>query len=308
LFAGFDLVLIGDFLRSLKIGKTGQTFIMERSGELVATSTTEKPFRFNKDKVVESPEETVKRLKVTDSSDPLTQATGKYLLAYFGHLGQIKTLQQLEFTIGGKRQFVRVLPFQDSRGLDWLIVVIVPEADFMEQINAHNRTTILLCLTALMLAIVIATLTAQWIAQPILRLNLAAKNIAKGEWDQTVDIERSDELGELGKSFNSMAAQLQVSFDQMKALNEALSESERRLAQFLEAMPVGVAVLEANGQFYIAIRRGSSYLGKNLKDRLHLIYYQGFTKSMLPNPIACILLLTYHSCVLCKAKVSRLMI
>jgi hypothetical protein len=41
LFAGFNLVLIGDFLRSLKIGKTGQTFIMERSGELVATSTTD---------------------------------------------------------------------------------------------------------------------------------------------------------------------------------------------------------------------------------------------------------------------------
>jgi len=264
LFAGLNLVLIGDFLRSLKIGETGQTFIMERSGELVATSTTEKPFRFNKDKVVESPEATVKRLKVTDSSDPLTQATGKYLLAHFGHLGQIKTLQQLDFTIDGKRQFVRVLPFQDAKGLDWLIVVVVPEADFMEQINAHNRTTILLCLAALILAIVIGTVTARWIAQPILRLNLAAKNIAKGEWNQTVDIERSDELGELGKSFNSMAAQLQVSFDQMKALNEALSESERRLAQFLEAMPVGVAVLEANGQLYYCNHKGIELLGKEL--------------------------------------------
>jgi PAS domain S-box-containing protein len=264
LFADFNLVLIGDFLRSLKIGKTGQTFIMERSGELVATSTTEKPFRFNKDKVVQSPEATVKRLRVTDSSDPLTQATGKYLSAYFGNLGQIKTLQQLEFTISGKRQFVRVLPFPDPRGLDWLIVVVIPEADFMEQINAHNRTTILLCLAALMLAIVIGTLTARWIAQPILRLNLAAKNIAKGEWDQTVDIERSDELGELGKSFNSMAAQLQVSFAQMKALNEALSESERRLAQFLEAMAVGVAVLDANGQLYYCNQKGIELLGKEL--------------------------------------------
>jgi PAS domain S-box-containing protein len=264
LFADFNLVLIGDFLRSLKIGKTGQTFIIERSGDLVATSTTEKPFRFYKDKAVESPEQTVKRLKVTDSSDPLTQATGKYLLADFGHLSQIKTQQQLEFTIDGKRQFVQVLPFQDPRGLDWLIVVVLPEADFMEQINAHSRTTILLCLAALILAIVIGTLTARWIAQPILRLNLAAKNIAKGEWTQTVDIERSDELGELGKSFNSMAAQLQVSFAQMKALNEALSESERRLAQFLEAMPVGVAVLDANGQLYYCNHKGIELLGKEL--------------------------------------------
>jgi len=264
LFADFNLVLIGDFLRSLKIGKTGQTFIMERSGDLVATSTTEKPFRFNKDKVVESPEATVKRLKVTDSSDPLTQATGKYLLAHFGHLGQIKTLQQLEFTIDGKRQSVRVLPFPDPRGLDWLIVVVVPEADFMEQINAHNRTTILLCLTALMLAIVIGTLTARWIAQPILRLNLAAKNIAKGEWNQTVDTERSDELGELGKSFNSMAAQLQVSFDRMKALNEALSESESRLAQFLDAIPVGIFVADASGKPYYTNQTGQQILGRGI--------------------------------------------
>jgi PAS domain S-box-containing protein len=134
----------------------------------------------------------------------------------------------------------------------------------MEQINAHNRTTILLCIAALMLAIVIGTLTARWIAQPILRLNLAAKNIAKGEWDQTVDIERSDELGELGKSFNSMAAQLQVSFERMKALNEALSESESRLAQFLDAIPVGIFVADASGKPYYTNQTGQQILGRGI--------------------------------------------
>jgi len=43
---GCDLLLsqINQFLDSLKIGKSGQTFIVERSGELVANSTPEPPF------------------------------------------------------------------------------------------------------------------------------------------------------------------------------------------------------------------------------------------------------------------------
>ncbi|MEH2301255.1 MAG: hypothetical protein V7K88_20225 [Nostoc sp.] len=39
--------------------------------------------------------------------------------------------------------------WQDEFGLDWLVVVVVPERDFMAQINANNQTTILLCLGAL---------------------------------------------------------------------------------------------------------------------------------------------------------------
>ena len=40
----FSLSQIGNFLRSLKIGRSGQTFIVERSGELVASSANELPF------------------------------------------------------------------------------------------------------------------------------------------------------------------------------------------------------------------------------------------------------------------------
>ncbi|MEO6861620.1 MAG: response regulator, partial [Microcoleus sp.] len=106
--------------------------------------------------------------------------------------------------------------FQDGKGLDWLIVVVVPEADFTEEIDANTRTTILLCLAALGVAVVIGILTSRWVTNPILCLNTAAKNIAKGEWDTTVESERSDELGELAKSFNSMAQQLQQSFETLE--------------------------------------------------------------------------------------------
>ena len=50
----------------------------------------------------------------------------------------------------------------------------------------------------------------------------------------------------------------------MKALNEALSESEKRLTQFLDAMPVGVAVLDANGKPCYFNQKAIELLGKGL--------------------------------------------
>ncbi|BAY75433.1 integral membrane sensor signal transduction histidine kinase [Nostoc linckia NIES-25] len=41
---------------------------------------------------------------------------------------------------------MQVSPIQDGRGIDWLSVVVLPESDFMTQINANTRTTILLIL------------------------------------------------------------------------------------------------------------------------------------------------------------------
>jgi PAS domain S-box-containing protein len=177
--------------------------------------------------------------------------------------------QQLDFEIEGKRQFLQVMPLKDDKNLNWLIVVVVPEADFMEHINNNNRTTILLCIAALVVATVVGILTSRWVVGPLLRLNAAAKDIAKGEWDKTVKLERSDELGQLAKSFNSMAHQLQESFAtleannaEMKALNQALSESESRLAQFLDAMPVGVFVTDRHGLPYYTNQMGKQILGQ----------------------------------------------
>jgi signal transduction histidine kinase/CheY-like chemotaxis protein len=208
LISALRLDHIGQFLNSLRVGKSGQAFIIERNGTLLATSTSEKPFRTRGNKK--------ELFQAEESVDPTTQATAKYVASHFQALKQIQTSYILNFKIEGKQQFVKVLPFQDGKGLDWLIVVVVPKADFTEEIDANTRMTIWLCLAALGVAVIIGILTSRWVTNPIWRLNIAAKNIAKGEWDKTVEIERADELGELGKSFNTMAQQLQQSFETLE--------------------------------------------------------------------------------------------
>lgn len=211
---GVDLILsqIGTFLHDFKLSPASQTFILERDGLLVASSGLEKPF-----KVVKG---VAQRLKATESSQPLVQATSQYLNQHLGRLNrdlsQITTSQQFQFDLNGIRQFVRVTPWSDRSGLDWLIVVVVPESDFMEVINANTRTTILLCLASLAIATLIGMMTSRLLVKQILHMIEAAEALSRGSWQQMVSEPQSHELALLAKAFNRMAGHLQTSFTQLE--------------------------------------------------------------------------------------------
>ena len=255
---GSDLLLsqINQFLNDLKIGNSGQTFIVERSGELVANSTPEQPFIVT--------DGVAKRIMATNSKNALIRSTARYLTKRFGDLSLIDGTYQLDFAIDGERQFLQVTPLYDGRGLDWLIVVAVPEADFMERIHKNTHHTVLLCLGALVVATALGCLTSRWIVVPIQRLSKAAEALSRGEWDgMAIDprlmasVEREDEVGVLARSFHTMAGQLEESFttleDRVEAaiadktqLINSLKKSQQKLALHLHQTPLGAIEWDLN--------------------------------------------------------------
>jgi hypothetical protein len=239
-----DLLLskISNFLRKLEISRSGKTFIVERDGLVIASSSSEQPFTLVKDKA--------QRLNVLNSSDFLIQSTAQYLQTKFGNFRQIKDTQELDFRLKGERQFVQITPWRDNFGLDWLVIVVVPESDFMAQINANTRTTILLCLGALVLATVLGIYTSRWIAQPILRLSEVSSAIASGNLDQTVEVKGVKELSVLAQSFNRMAGQLRESFTALEKTNEELEKRvEQRTAELKAAKEAADAANQAKSEF-----------------------------------------------------------
>lgn len=215
---------VSSFLGNLNISKSGQAFVIDRDGTLISTST--------KEKLVVEEGDNIRQIKATDSKNNLVSNTAEYLLTE-SDIAQFQSVTELEFVLEGTRQFVRVLPFQDERGIDWLVVVVIPESDFMEQINENTRTTILLSAAALFIAIYIGIITSRWLTEPISRLNAAATDIARGEWDRTVELDRADELGQLADSFNSMAQQLKESFATLEEHNEDLQRLDKLKDEFL---------------------------------------------------------------------------
>ena len=231
------------FLASLQIGKTGSAFILERSGQLVATSTAEAIMSSGTDST---------QLLAIESHNPTVRATAAYLRNHFGALQQIQSTEQLDFKLNGERQLVQVMPFQDTRGLNWLIVTVLPESDFMAQIHQGIHATMLLCVVALLLGIIICILTVRWITAPIVNVSQSAKALARGEWNQALAVERAGDLGELARSFNQMAQQI-TSYNQ--TLKQQVAERTLELAQekqllqtIIDHIPVMITLYDVDGQ------------------------------------------------------------
>jgi len=87
---------------------------------------------------------------------------------------------------------------------------------------------------------------AQWlIVNRTLRLNEAAKKIANGEWHQPLLTESDDELGELAKSFNDIAQQLESSFLKLEEYSQTLEQKVEERTQELSQTLVNLQTTQA---------------------------------------------------------------
>lgn len=255
---------ISDFLSSLKIGKSGQTFIFDATGLLIATSAQELPFNLV--------ENTPQPIQVKDSTNPLTRSTVEFLIEHFGDLTNIDEKQTLYFEINGQKHFLNISFLQDEYGLNWIGAIVVPESDFMKEVHENNRISILLCVIALGLATTLGICTSRWITRPIQQLIKASKAISTGYFNQVSVAKGVRELDTLTVSFNQMAEQLQISFRDLEQANRNLEQEivERQqigqelkynsLHDPLTNLPNRALLMERLEQVVQKIRREENYL------------------------------------------------
>jgi len=254
------------FLKNLNFSPSGQVFIIERDGNLVASSTGEQPFA--KTQQQQNPV----RKQPIFSNNRLTQIAARALQTQWRDLQQIQTPLNFVVDSEGQRQFAQVVPYQDSHGLDWLLVVVIPQSDFMGAIEANNVKTALLCVLTLLVTTAFGGLTAGWITKPIAHLSQASHALAQGKWSEPLSEELPIvELKTLTHAFNQTAEQLQQSFERIKI---ALEESEEKFTTVFRTCPDSIAIttlegrfLEVNGSFLrLSEYKREEVLGKTLAD------------------------------------------
>ncbi|MEM9543423.1 MAG: adenylate/guanylate cyclase domain-containing protein [Cyanobacteria bacterium P01_E01_bin.42] len=245
-----DLTLgqISDFLQGLEVGISGVTFVIERSGEIVASSISEYLF-------VETPEGR-ERLPATASEEPMIQAAVRHWQQQDNALATLESDSATIADSRGNRYFVKLEAFHNDRGIDWVLGVVIPEADFKAEIAANTRATIAICAIALILAAGLGIVTSRLIARPVLKFAEAAAEIARGDLSSRIPSYSIDELERLARSFNLMAAQLHEIFIAWEDTNislemlvaertEALQRSEEKFAKAFRASPylLGITTL-----------------------------------------------------------------
>ena len=233
--AGVILSKINAFLKNLQVSESGLVFVVEHDGKLVGTSASQPVYhRFQgKNNAVR-----LERINAVDSRDPLIKATAQFLIKRYGDFTRVIADQRLNFINKGDRNFVKVVPFRDELGLDWLIVVVVPENDFMAQINTNTRTTFWLCAGAVLATLLLGVIGSNWVAQPLLLLSRASRAIAEGDLYQRIPEQNPiKEMQVTAHAFNQMAERLTASFEQIEAANANLEgQVSDRTAQLMQAV------------------------------------------------------------------------
>jgi two-component system nitrogen regulation sensor histidine kinase NtrY len=99
----------------------------------------------------------------------------------------------------------------------------------------------------------LALYLSRLVTRPVVALAEATQEISRGNLDYRVAVPAADELGDLVRSFNQMAGELQASRWQIEASSQELSAANAELQQrrqhmetILESIPTGVLSLDAD--------------------------------------------------------------
>jgi len=210
---GIDLKLdkINAFLKQISGSESISIFIVERSGFLVASSSQSPTTSIVGGKAT--------RLQALNSQDPTIHQVTNILLDRFQTFDRITTPQLLRppLTVFQAKKhgetlshpFVKVTPFQDSYGLDWLVITVIPEAQFMAEVRSNKEHTLLLCGLALVGSISFGIWTARRISRSLIKLQKATQNLAESKFETTFPRSYIQEIDALYLSFFQMTKSLQ---------------------------------------------------------------------------------------------------
>jgi len=211
---GVDYLLswLGDMLRGIPVGVSGQIFITDANGLLVAATSLKAPFEEQSGQFA--------RIRAVEADNPVLRLAAQSLTGNTGDYSR-------EISLYGRSYLVDVRGFHES-GIDWKIYVVLARDDFFGGIQKAVDRTAVVTVLAIIMALFVAIWTSEWITRPIIRLNEAANELAEGRLQSVPDTERQDELGQLSRVFNKMACQLT---DLVEGLEARVTERTKALAE-----------------------------------------------------------------------------
>jgi class 3 adenylate cyclase len=135
-----DLDSLCTFLSQLKIGVSGKAYIIDRTGRIVA---------FPSDKWEVAEGETAKAPRLDEVGDPV-------LTQVFNRL-QVEGYARKVLNVGDRRIIVSTEPVNMLTGRDWMVLIVVPETDFIGFVANSSVAALIMSLVVVVIVVGLAT-------------------------------------------------------------------------------------------------------------------------------------------------------
>ncbi|WP_160690852.1 response regulator [Clostridium sp. C2-6-12] len=211
------LAKLNESLKKIGDNNLATTYIIEKkSGYLVANSVNESNFKTLSNGDIE-------RTSIENSENKsISEAYENYI-----NTSDSSFISQID----EEKYHIKIVEYE-KEGLDWLIITSIPESIFTKEIKNNINIAMILIIIAFILASIIHIESTRFILKPIDNLILVSDRLSKGDLSQRAKIFRNDEIGSLGKAFNSMAEELFSLINNLEEkvksrTNELMTEKEK---------------------------------------------------------------------------------
>ena len=144
--------------------------------------------------------------------------------------------------------------------------------ELQQTIGDAYRLIIVCLLLSIVISFILIYLSSKRISRPLLEINQAAKVIADGDFKKRITVNSSDEVGQLAKSFNDMAADLNEQENIRREFIANISHDFRSpltsMRGFLTAISDGTVPRESIGRYIDIILEETERLTKLSNDIL----------------------------------------
>ena len=239
-----DVNALNELLLSLNLGKTGETYLVNKDGYMI----TESRFAAHLKEMGFVKKRCALEIKLINSeTGELTNGVKQCVAGPNG------------FDAKGYKDYSGVTVLGVWRWLPDLKWGVIAEIDRDEGYGAAYNLNYIVSSVLLILAfpfVMVAYIIGKKTSIPIIKLTEVTKKMASGDLAQRVEIKREDEIGELANSFNAMA----------KSLDEKTREvitSEKRYRDMFNSIKEGVYQSEpgVEGAFTFINKAGAEILG-----------------------------------------------
>lgn len=163
-------------------------------------------------------------------------------------------------------------PFQVGQMAGIFMCTSMPEIE--RSIQGMYRVGLFSLIIVMLVGIILVYISSKKISRPLMQMNDAVKVIARGDFEQRVEIKSQDELGQLGESFNRMAESLykheKVSRDFIANVSHDLRSPLTSIQGFLNAVIDGTVPAEEQNHYLKIVLEESQRLAKLTNDIVDL--------------------------------------
>jgi signal transduction histidine kinase len=221
--ADVPLAQIGAFLRRIEIAKEGLAYIVSGTGRIIGSSLAD-PNPTTTHQGEELP-------LAAQSTDAMLRASYR-AIDRLPVGGDHATLIDTE--LGA--MLVSASPLRHQAGLDWRVVVVLPQSVITAGIDRNARRTALLAGLAALAALIIGMLILRSLLGEIGALTGAAEQMSLQQAPAPLKTRRRDELGRLSDAFDQMVARLDASSRLLQQKNADMTMTVEQLAEQREAL------------------------------------------------------------------------